>query len=259
MANQKGLLGKYGLTILDVLLLALLSGALTYLSLPWLVKVSMAISKSLEPNPGADIQPIGVFSFFLAMIWGGTIIFFVYFVLAWYALGKLPDRGKLFARLGIVMLFMPILIQAAMRGPREYFYRLVNPASREARERLEAKRELERRLRASGVLSVQREIDGIRVSNNSDQPVRVQVEFISRSGQYIVECSPSQSGAFPPSPSDEEMNLSAREAHLYRFSDARPIAGTLLSCGFEDYWVWGWDEKGAPVYLSEKAMVRGAH
>jgi hypothetical protein len=70
MVNQKGLLGKYGLTILEVILLALFSAALTYLSVPWLVKVSLAFSKAVEPNPHADIQPIGVFGFMMAMMWG---------------------------------------------------------------------------------------------------------------------------------------------------------------------------------------------
>jgi hypothetical protein len=156
------------------------------------------------------------------------------------------------------LLLLPVFFEAVRADPQAYLGRLMNPAVRESQERQRAKSELQRRLKASGVLSVQRETDGLRVSNHSDQLVRVQVEFISRSGEYIVQCSPSQSGTFPPSPTDEQMNLPAGETRLYLFSDARPIVGTLLPCGFEDYRVSGWDEKGVPVYLSEKAFLRGA-
>jgi hypothetical protein len=51
------------------------------------------------------------------------------------------------------------------------------------------------------------------------------------------------------------MNLPSREARLFLFGEAHTGTGSQRLCGFDDYAVWGWDEKGVPVFLSQKAHL----
>lgn len=118
-----------------------------------------------------------------------------------------------------------------------------------------AKGELERKLKASEALSVEREPDGIKITNNTDRLARVQVAFIRRTKSSIHNCYPGQSATLPPSPSDEQMNLAPREARLFLFSETHENTGSNRVCGFDDYAVWGWDEKSVPLFLSEKAHL----
>ncbi len=141
------------------------------------------------------------------------------------------------------------------KGSAGYFYWLIDPSIREHEEKQKAKGELERKLKASVAISAEREPDGIRVTNNTDQLVRVQVVFSTRFGQNIYQCYPGESTSFPPAPSDEEMNLPPRQIRLFLFSEARTNTGSRRECGFDDYAVWGWNEKSEPIFLSEKAHL----
>ena len=110
-------------------------------------------------------------------------------------------------------------------------------------------------MKASGTLSVERETDGMKIITNTDQLVRVQVAFIAKSGGTIHRCYPGRSATFPPAPSDEELNLPAREARLFLFSETHTNTGSRRECGFDDYAVWGWDEKRVPIFLSQQAYL----
>jgi hypothetical protein len=153
------------------------------------------------------------------------------------------------------VVLLPVFIQTARRGPRGYLDWLINPSIRQNEAKQKTKRELERKLKASEALSVEREPDGIQITNNTDQLVRVQVTFIRRTKDAIYNCYPGQSATFPPSPSDEQMNLAPRETRVYLFGEARAHTSLNRECGFDDYAVWGWDEKSVPLFLSEKAHL----
>jgi hypothetical protein len=51
------------------------------------------------------------------------------------------------------------------------------------------------------------------------------------------------------------MNLAPRETRLFLFSEAHANTGSSHECGFDDYAVWGWDEKSVPLFLSQKAHL----
>ena len=132
---------------------------------------------------------------------------------------------------------------------------LIDPSIRQNEAKQKAKSELERKLKASQALSVERERDGIKITNNTDQVARVQVAFIRRANHSVYNCYPGQSATFPPAPSDEGMNLPPREARLFLFSEAHANTGSSRECGFDDYAAWGWDEKSVPIFLSQKAHL----
>jgi hypothetical protein len=217
--------------------------------------LSLAIGNAAEPNPHADIQAVGVLVFLGVMLFGVSAVLCAGFVTPYILLAKLTSRARLFARIGLIVVFLPVFLGIAQRGPRGYFDWLVIPSIREHEAKQEGKDALERRLKASGALSVKLETEGIKIINRSDQLVRVQVAFITKSSGTIQKCYPGQSATLPPAPSDEEMNLPPREARLYPFTEAHTGTGSRRECGFEDYAVWGWDEKGVPVFLSEKAHL----
>jgi hypothetical protein len=246
---------KASLTLVDGMLLSLCAAALTYISLPLLVKLSTLLGDAAEPNRHADIQAIGVIAFLGVFLFGILVVFCASFILECLIFAKLSGRARLVARIGIVVIFLPVFIQLARRGPRGYFDYLIIPSVRENEAKQKAKSELERNLKASGALTVEREPDGLQLTNNTDQLLRVQVMFITRSGQNIYQCYPGQSASFPPAPSDEEMNLPARATRLFLLSEARTLTGSQRQCGFDDYAVWGWDEQGVPVYLSQKGHL----
>lgn len=154
-----------------------------------------------------------------------------------------------------MVVFLPVFIETARRGPQGYLDGLIHPAIRQNEAKQKAKRELERKLKASEALTVERESDGIKIINNSDGLVRVQVTFIRGADHSVYLCYPGQSLTFPPALSDEEMNLAARETRLFLLSEAHGNTGSSRECGFDDYAVWGWDEKGVPLFLSEKAHL----
>jgi hypothetical protein len=170
-------------------------------------------------------------------------------------LAKLPSRAKLLTRLALLLVFLPVFIETVRNGPHGYLDWLIDPSFGQIEAKQKAKSELERKLKASGALSVEREPDGIRVSNNTDQLVRVQVAFTRRPNEYLYSCYPGQSATFPPSPSDEEMNLPSWETRLFPFSEAHANTGSRRECGFDDYAVWGWDEKSVLMFLSRKAYL----
>jgi hypothetical protein len=85
--------------------------------------------------------------------------------------------------------------------------------------------------------------------------VRLQVAFITRLNESNYQGYPGQSATFPPSPTDAEMNLPSQETRLFLFSEARTNTGSHRQCGFDDYAVWGWDEKGVPMFLGQKAHL----
>jgi hypothetical protein len=253
MANDKNLLRKASLTLVDGLLLALCAASLAYLSVPFLAKLGAALGNAADTH--GDIRVVGVAIFLGILFLGVVAVFCAAFVSECLILAMLPHRARLLTRIGLLVVFLPVFIETARRGPRGYLDWLIDPSIRQNEAKQKAKRELERKLMASGVLSVEREPDGIRITNNTDQLVRVQVAFITRSKEFIYKCYPGQSATLPPSPSDEEMNLPSRETRLFLFGEARANTGSRSECGFDDYAVWGWDEKGVPMFLSEKAYL----
>jgi hypothetical protein len=230
MAEYKNLFGKASLTLVDGLLLVLCAAALAYLSVPPLAKLGAAVGNKVDT--GGDIRVVGV----------------VVFVI-------LPNRVRLFTRIGLLVVFLPVFIQTARRGPRGYLDWLINPSIRQNEAKQKAKSEWERKLKASEALSVEQEADGIKITNNTDQLARVQMTFIRRADHSIYLCYPGQSATFPPARSDEEMNLAPRETRLFLLSEAHANTGSNLECGFDDYAVWGWDEKNVPLFLSQKAHL----
>lgn len=255
MDNLTTLFRKASLTLVDGLLLALCALALTYLSVPLVVKLSTALSKAAEPDPHADIQVIGVLVFLGAFLFGIAAVFCASLAIGVFIFSKSPKRVRLFSRIGIMLVFLPVFIETARRGPQGYFYWLINPAIRGGEARQKAKSELDRRLKMSKALSLEEEPDGVQITNNTDQLVRVQVTFTRRVNDEYILCYPGESATFPPSPSDEEMNLPPRESRRYLFTTAHTTTGSSRDCGFDQYAVWGWDENSVPIYLSQKAHL----
>jgi hypothetical protein len=255
MANLSDLFKKASLTLVDVFLLVLCAVSLAYLCVPSLAKLGVVMGNAVEPNKHADIQIVGVIVFLGVFLVGVLAVFCAAFAAGSLILAMVPNSARLFVRIGLVVVLLPVFIQTARRGPHGYFDWLINPSIRENETKQESKTELNRKLKESQALSVKRQPDGIKIINNTDQLVRVQVAFISRSNDPIYQCYPGQSATLPPSPSDEEMNLPSREARLFLFGEAHTGTGSQRLCGFDDYAVWGWDEKGVPVFLSQKAHL----
>jgi hypothetical protein len=257
MANFTNLFKKASLTLVDGMLLFLCAASLTYLSLPLIHDLIAAVA----PHESGDIKILSVLVLFIGAPLAICLFFFGFLAVGCLVLALLPGRGKLFARAGMILLLSPVAVALFQQGPRELLrvglYRLVSPEHLEIEARSKQKIEVQRRLRASGALSVEREADGIRVTNNTDQRVRVQVNFRDWSGKHYGSCFAGQSATFPPDPSDTEMNLPAREVRLFPLSEAHTPAslGSIHDCGFDGYAVWGWNEDGVPVFLSEKADV----
>jgi hypothetical protein len=154
-----------------------------------------------------------------------------------------------------MVVFLPVFIETARRGPLGYLDWLIHPSLRQNEAKQKAKSELECKLKASEALSGERERDGIKITNNTDQVARFQVAFIRRANHSVYNCYPRQSATFPPAPSDEEMNLPPLEARLFLFSEAHANTGSSRECGFDDYAVGGCDEKSVPIFLSQKAHL----
>jgi hypothetical protein len=253
MADFKDLFRKASLTLVDGLLLVLCAASLAYLSVPLLAKWGVALGNKVDTS--GDIRVVGVVVFLGILFLGVVAVFCAALVAGCLLLAVLPNSARLIARIGLLVVFLPVFIQTARRGPRGYFNWLINPSIRQNEARQKTKRELEGKLKASEALSVEREPDGIRITNNTDQLARVQVTFIRRTNDAIYNCYPGQSATFPPSPSDEQMNLAPRETRLFLFGAARGNSSSNRECGFDDYAVWGWDEKGVPLFLSGKAHL----
>jgi hypothetical protein len=253
MANFTNLFRKASLSLVDGLLLVLCAASLAYLSVPSLAKLGGALGNAVDTH--GDIRVVGVVVFVGILFLGVVVVFCATFVAGGLTFAILSNRARLFTRIGLMVVFLPAFIQTARRGPRGYLDWLINPSIRQNEAKQKAKGELERKLKASEALSVEREPDGIKITNNMDQLARVQVTFIRRANDSIYLCYPGQSATFPPSPSDEQMNLAPREARLFPFSEAHANSGSRRECGFDDYAVWGWDEKSVPLFLSKKAHL----
>jgi hypothetical protein len=253
MANFKNLFRKASLTLVDGLLLVLCAASLAYLSVPSLAKLGAATGNAVDT--GGDIRVVGVVVFVGILFVGVMAVFFTTFVAGCLIFAILPSRARLITRIGLMVVFLPAFIETAGRGPRGYLDWLIDPSIRQNEAKQKAKADLERKLKASEALSVEREPDGIKITNNTDQLARVQVAFIRKTKSSIYNCYPGQSATLPPSPSDEQMNLAPREARLFLFSESHANTGSSRECGFDDYAVWGWDEKNVPLFLSEKAHL----
>jgi hypothetical protein len=253
MADLKMLFKKASLTLVDGLLLMLCAAALAYLSVPLFAKWGAALGNAVEPR--GDIRVLGVIVFLGILFLGVVAVFCATFVAGGVLLVMLPKNARLFTRLALLVFFVPVFMQTAKRGPRGYLYWLIDPSVRQNEAKQKAKNDLERKLKTSGALSVEREPDGIRISNNTDQLARVQVAFTRRADRQIYSCYPGQSATFPPALSDEQMNLPPRETRLFLASEAHANTGSNRECGFDDYAVWAWDEKSLPLFLSEKANL----
>jgi hypothetical protein len=252
--SLKDLFRKASLGLVDGLLLALCAAVITYLSVPLVLKLSTVLGNAAEPNKNADIQAINVLVFLGVFLFAISAVFLGSFLVGVVIFAKLPAHLRLVARIGIFVIFLPVFAATAKRGPRGYFDYLIDPRVRENEAKLKAKNELERKLQASTVLTVEREPEGIRITNNTDQSIRVQVLFRHGVGQEIILCYAGESASFPPPASDQQMNCSPRETRLFLFSEAR-TNGSHRQCGFDDYAVRAWDEKSVPVYLSQKAHL----
>jgi hypothetical protein len=253
MADYKNLFRKASLTLVDGLLFALCAAALAYLSVPPLAKLGAAVGNKVDT--GGDIRVVGVVVFVGILFLGVVAVLFATFATGCLVFAILPNRLRLFTRIGLLVVFLPVFIETARRGPRGYLDWLINPSMRQNEAKQKAKSELERKLKASEALSVEQEADGIKITNNTDQLARVQVAFIRRADHSIYLCYPGQSATFPPTRSDEEMNLAPRETRLFLLSEAHANTGSNRECGFDDYAVWGWDEKNVPLFLSQKAHL----
>jgi hypothetical protein len=253
MTDFKDLFRKASLTLVDGLLLVLCAAALAYLSGPFLAKLGVALGNSVDTS--GDIRVVGVIVFLGILFLGVVAVFCATFVTGCVIFAILPNRARLFTRIGLMVVFLPVFIGTARRGPRGYLDWLIDPSIRQNEAKQKAKGELERKLKASEALRVEREPDGIQITNNTDQLARVQVTFIRRTKDSIHNCYPGQSATFPPSLSDEEMNLPPRETRLFLLSEAHANSGSNRECGFDDYAVWGWDEKSVPMFLSQKAHL----
>jgi len=239
------------LTLVDGLLLVLCAAALAYLSVAPLAKFGAAVGNKVDT--GGDIRVLGVLVFLAILFVGVVAVFCTTFATGCLVFAILPDRTRLIARIGLLVVFLPVFMQTARRGPRGYFDWLIDPSIRQNEAKQKAKSELERKLKASEVLRVEQDADGVKITNNTDQLARVQVMFIRRADPSIYPCYPGQSRTFPPALSDEEMNLPPRETRLFLFREAHGNSGSNHECGFDEYAVWGWDEKGVPMFLSPKA------
>lgn len=253
MANYRNLFRRASLTLVDGILLVLCAASLAYLSVPFLAKLGAALGNAVDTH--GDLRVVGVVVFVGILFLGVVAVFFATFVTGCLIFAILPNRARLFTRIGLIVVFLPAFIETARRGPRGYLDWLIDPSIRQNEAKQKAKGELERKLKASEALSVEREPHGIKITNNTDQLARVQVTFIRRSKDSIYLCYPGQSATFPPSASDEQMNLAPRENRLFLFSEAHANTGSSRECGFDDYAVWGWDEKSVPLFLSEKAHL----
>jgi len=253
MANLKNLFRKAAFTLVDGLLLVFCAASLAYLCVPFLAKSGAALGNAVDTS--GDIRVVGVVVFLGILFLGVVTVFCATFVAGCLILAILPNRVRLFARIGLVVVFLPVLLETARRGPRGYLDWLIDPSIRQNEAKQKAKSELERKLKASGALSLEREPDGIKITNHTDQLARVQVTFIRKANDAIYLCYPGQSATFPPPPSDEEMNLQPGESRLFLLSEAHANTGSSRECGFDDYAVWGWDEKSVPLFLSDKAHL----
>jgi hypothetical protein len=241
------------LTLIDGLLLVVCAAALGYLSVAPLAKLGAAVGNAVDTS--GDIRVVGVVVFLGILFLGVVAVFCTTFATGCLVFAILPNRVRLFTWIGLLLLFLSAFIQTARRGPRGYLDWLIDPSIRENEAKQKAKSELERKLKASEAFRVEQEPDGIKITNNTDQLARVQVTFIRRADHSIYLCYPGQSATFPPALSDEEMNLAPRETRLFLLRDAHENTGSNRECGFDEYAVWGWDEKGVPLFLSPKAHL----
>jgi hypothetical protein len=255
MDNLTAQFRKASLTLVDRLLLALCALALTYLSVPLVVKVSIALSRAGEPDPHADIQIIGVLVFLGAFLFAISAVFCASLGIGVLIFSISPNRVRWITRIAIMAVFLPVFLETVKRGPQGYFNWRLNPSIRQNEAKQKAQSELERKLKMSQALSLEEERDGVQITNNTDQLVRLQVTFTKRVNNEYILCYPGESATFPPSPSDEEMNLPPRESRRYVFTTAHTNTGSSRDCGFDQYAVWGWDENSVPLYLSQKAHL----
>jgi hypothetical protein len=218
-----------------------------------LAKWGVALGNAVDTS--GDIRVLGVGVFLGILFLGVVAVFCAALVAGCLFLAVLPNSARLIARIGFLVVLVPVFIQTARRGPLGYFNWLIDPSIRQTEAKQKTKRELERKLKASEALSVERKQDGVQITNNTDELARVQVTFIRRANDAIYLCYPGQSATFPPALSDEQMNLAPRETRLFLFGEAHGNTGSNRECGFDDYAVWGWDEKSVALFLSEKAHV----
>ena len=124
----------------------------------------LALCAVAEPNKGADIQIVGIVVFLGVFLFGILAVLFATFVAGCIIFALLPGRARLFTRIGILLVFLPVFIQTAKRGPRGYLEWLIHPSIRENEANQKAKKELTQKSKASGVLSVEREPDGVQIT-----------------------------------------------------------------------------------------------
>lgn len=156
MADLKSLFRNASLTHVDVLLLAFSAARVAYLSVPLLIKLSTALGNAVEPNKHADIQAVGPsfsLEYFYSQFWR---FFCASLIIGYFILARLPSRVRLFTRVGLMLVLLPVFIPMAKRGPRGYFDWLTNPSIRENEAKQKSKKKLQRKLKESGARRIER-------------------------------------------------------------------------------------------------------
>jgi len=239
MPDFKNLLRKGSLSLLDGLLLTVASAALTYLSLPFIHKFLLLLVSMLHES--GDIRPLGFF------VYGGVGLLLVCltFLGAWavgfLVFGFVSERLRVVCRVTLCILLVPIFAGILRLGPDQYFHLLVHPEIRASHEKYKAAQRLQQELKASRALTIERETNGIAVTNATDQVIRLQVAFIAKADRASHYCYPSEY-------QDSNSSALSLAPHEYRLFSAG-------ECQFDDYAVWARDEKGTFIYLSANAFL----
>jgi hypothetical protein len=197
MAELRTLFRNASLTLVDVLLVAYSAAALAYLSVPLRRKLSTALGPAVEPNKRRDIQAVAAIVFLGVFLFTISAVFCASILAGCLVFARLPSRARWFTRIGLIVLLMPVFVPIAKSGPRGYFNWATNPSIRDNQANQKSKSELQRTLKESAALSVERQSDGIRIANHTDPLVRLQVAFIPRLNESSYQCYPGRSLTFP--------------------------------------------------------------
>jgi hypothetical protein len=111
MANFKNLFRKASLTLVDGLLLVLCAASLAYLSVPSLARLGAALGNAVDT--GGDIRVVGVIVFVGILFLGVVAVFCTAFVTGCLIFAILPNRARLFTRIGLMVVFLPVFIETA--------------------------------------------------------------------------------------------------------------------------------------------------
>jgi len=115
MADFKHLFRKASLTLIDGLLLFLCAASVTYLSVPSLAKFGVGLGNKVDTS--GDIRVLGVVVFLGILFLGVVAVFCAAVVAGCFILAVLPNSARLFARIGLLVVLLPVFIQTARERP----------------------------------------------------------------------------------------------------------------------------------------------